>query len=120
MKSLFALILMLFLAGCHTSGDFVVPKGSKLYLDGRSKPVKIREVDGRVRTRPFGWNAMGIPPHRGVPYRLEQDGKTIKEGKLRVKFRASSIFWPPFAIIYWPTGLNGELVYDLVNDTQKP
>lgn len=120
MKKLFFLIVLLSTVGCHTSGDFIVPEGSKLYLDNRSKPVKIREVDGRVRTRPFGWNAMGIPPHRGVSYRLEKDGETIKEGKLRAKFRASSIFWPPFAILYWPTGLNGEITYDLIHDTQKP
>jgi hypothetical protein len=38
---------------------------------------------------------------------------------LRTKFRTVSIFWPPFAAIYWPMGFNPNVTYDLVNDTQE-
>ena len=35
-----------------------------------------------------------------------------------MKFRVVSIFWPPFADINWPMGLNPSLTYDLVNDSE--
>lgn len=105
--------------GCSTHARFVVPEGSKLYLDGRPGPEVIRS-DGLVKTRPFGWDAIGVPPVKGIPYRLEKDGQTIKEGRLRNVFRGASIFWPPvFGIIAWPTGLNRHIKYDLVNDRQE-
>ena len=70
--------------------------------------------DGTVTTKPFFWTAAG-----GVEYRLLKDGKVLKQGRLRPKFRVVSIFWPPVALIYWPMGLNPAITYDLVNDTQK-
>ena len=102
------------LAGCTTSGTFVVPPGTQLYIYRRPEPVAIGP-DGKVTTRPYFWTAAG-----GVPYRLEKDGAVVKQGKLRAKFRVVSIFWPPFADIYWPMGLNPALTYDLVNDKQEP
>ncbi len=39
-----------------------------------------------------------------MPYEIEKDGEIISEGKMRAKFRPASIFWPPFAILYWPIG----------------
>lgn len=42
----------------------------------------------------------------------------VKEGTLRVKFRVVSLFWPPFADLYGPMGLNPSLTYDLVNGTE--
>jgi hypothetical protein len=105
-------ISVLILAGCTTSGRFRVPPGTQLYLYRRPEPVVIA-ADGMVTTRPYFWTAAG-----GVPYRLERDGHVLKEGKLRVKFRVVSIFWPPFADIYWPIGLNPSLTYDLVNDSE--
>ncbi|MGZ5602355.1 MAG: hypothetical protein ACXWFX_17320, partial [Methylobacter sp.] len=74
---------------------------------------------GKVTTKPFFWTAAGIPPEGGIPYRLEKGGKVVKEGKLRTKFRTVSIFWPPFAAIYWPMGFNPDITYDLVNDKQE-
>lgn len=106
------------LAGCSTTGHFKVPANSELYIYERPEAVDISE-EGAVTTRPFFWTAAGIPPGGGIPYRLEQDGKTVKEGRLRTKFRVTSIFWPPFALIYWPMGFNPDITYDLVNDTQK-
>ena len=106
------------LSGCTTQGRFVIPEGSELYIYKRPVPVEIPE-NGVVKTKPFFWTAAGVPPGGGVPYRLEKDGKTIKQGRLRAKFRPVSIFWPPFALIYWPMGLNPTITYDLKNDTQK-
>ena len=48
-----------------------------------------------------------------------KDGTSVKKGILSTSFRVSSIFWPPYAFIYWPMGLRGGVVYDLVNDTEK-
>ena len=113
-----AILVSLIVSGCSTKGNFIVPDDSELYIYKRPQPVKI-EANGDVTTRPFFWTALGIPPRGGIPYRLEQNGKTIKEGKLRVSFRVVSIFWPPYAIIYWPIGFNPNITYDLVNDTQE-
>lgn len=106
------------ITGCSTRGTFVVPEGADLYIHHRSEPVVVKE-DGTVTTRPYSWSAMGVAPSGGITYRLEQDGEVVKEGKLRAVFRGASIFWPPYAIIYWPTGLNPHITYDLVNDTQE-
>lgn len=117
MKSIKASILLSLcitaVVGCSTTGTFVVPEGSNLYINQRQQPVEI-SANGQVSTKPYFWNAIG-----GVPYRLEKNGEVLKEGKLRAKFRPVSIFWPPYALIYWPAGLNPDITYDLVNDTQE-
>ncbi len=121
MKKLYVVLIMLVmtaLTGCTTTGHFKVPEGSQLYIYERPEPVNVG-TDGTVTTKPYFWTAAGMPPGGGVPYRLEKDGQTIKEGRLRAKFRVVSIFWPPFAAIYWPMGLNPNITYDLVNDTQE-
>ena len=117
-KIIFGIALSLFITGCSTTGNFVVPDDSELYIYKRPEPVNVGQ-DGSVTTQPFFWTAMGIPPGGGIPYRLEKDGEVLKEGRLRAKFRVVSIFWPPFAVIYWPTGFNSNITYDLVNDTQE-
>ncbi len=117
-KFLSVFCVLLFIVGCSTKGHFKVPEDTELYIYERTKPVDIKS-DGTVTTRPFFWTAAGVPPKSGIPYRLEKDGETVKEGHLRAKFRPVSIFWPPFAIIYWPMGLNPAVDYDLVNDTQN-
>lgn len=111
-----AAFLSLGLAACTTTGRFVVPQGSQLEVYRR--PVTVGS-DGRVVTRPFFWTAAGIPPGGGVEYRLLKDGKAIQQGRLRAKFRVVSIFWPPFALIYWPMGLNPDVTYDLVKGKQE-
>lgn len=114
MKSSFLFIAglasMLFF-GCATSARFTVPENSKLFIGNQPAPVVIA-ADGLVKTRPFFWDVAGS----GIPYRLEKDGTTLKEGKLRSQFRVVSIFWPPYAIIYWPMGFRKGMTYDLVND----
>lgn len=118
MKRIAILLMLLMVSACTTTGHFKVPEGSQLYIYKRPEPVDIK-ANGEVTTKPYFWTAAGIPPGGGVPYRLEKNGETIKEGKLRAKFRVVSIFWPPFALIYWPMGLNPDITYDLVNDTQE-
>lgn len=119
MKKLYLLIAaVIFLGGCTTTGHFKVPEGSQLYLYKHAQPEKI-SPSGEVTTKPFFWTVAGLPPSGGIPYKLEKGGKTLKEGKLRAKFRVASIFWPPFSFIYWPMGLNPEITYDLINDKQE-
>jgi len=118
MKILSIFLMILIVSGCTTTGHFKVPEGSQLYIYERPQPVDIK-ANGEVTTKPFFWTAAGIPPGGGIPYRLEKNGGALKEGKLRAKFRVVSIFWPPFALIYWPMGLNPDITYDLVNDTQE-
>ena len=103
--------LALGLVSCSTSGKFIIPEGSQLEIYQR--PVQL-EPDGSLEMKPFFWSAAG-----GVKYRLLKDGEVLKEGTLRAEFRVVSIFWPPFALIYWPMGLNPNITYDLVNDTQE-
>lgn len=118
MKKLYLVLIALLVSACTTTGNFKVPEGSQLYIYERPQAVNI-ESDGKVTTAPFFWTAAGMPPGGGVPYRLEKNGETIKEGRLRAKFRPVSIFWPPFALIYWPMGLNPDITYDLINDIQE-
>ena len=110
------LIAVFFIIGCSTHGTFKIPKDTQLEVYER--PVNVGP-DGLVETKPFFWTAAGIPPGGGVKYRLLKNGKVQKQGKLRAKFRVVSIFWPPFALIYWPMGLNPDITYDLVNDKQE-
>jgi hypothetical protein len=105
------------MAGCSTSGRFIIPEGTQLEVYSRS-PANV-SPSGRVVTRPFSYSAAGIAPEGGCPYRLVENNKIIKEGNLRVVFRPVSLFWPPFAFLYWPMGLNPNITYDLVNDTQE-
>ncbi|MGR9013380.1 MAG: hypothetical protein ACU83U_07030 [Gammaproteobacteria bacterium] len=117
-KMCLALVLLVMIAGCTTTGTFKVPDGTDLYIYKRPEPVDIK-ADGKVTTKPFFWTAAGVPPESGIPYRLEKNGEVVKEGRLRTKFRPVSIFWPPAALIYWPMGFNPEITYDLVNDKQE-
>ena len=95
------------LSGCFTVGKFKVPKDSSLYLQGSPTPVVI-SGEGVVTNRPFFWNAS-----KGVPYKLEKNNRVIKEGTLPVRFRVVSIFWPPYAFVYWPLGFDPHQTYDL-------
>ena len=118
-KAILPIMLVAAITGCTTTGHFVVPEGSELYLGGRSKPVTIEE-DGLVKTTAFGWGKSGFPPAHGIPYRLEKDGQTIQQGRLRTKIRVSSFFVPPFyGVFAYPVGLNSNITYNLVTGEQK-
>jgi hypothetical protein len=111
MKNLFAAIcLPLLIVACSTTTKVTIPQDSKLYVNDGKEPVVVK-TDGEVTTRPFFWTAMA-----GIPFRLEQNEKTIKQGKLQARFRPVSIFWPPYALIYWPVGFARD-EYDLTTDT---
>lgn len=118
-RASFVLASVLLVSACSTQGRFVVPAGSKLYLGGRPEPVKVQN-DGSVNVHAFGWDAMGVPPAKGIPYRLEQDGKTVQEGRLRAVLRVQSLFLPPVVgILTVPTGLNPNITYNLVTGKQE-
>ncbi len=104
-------LLGLGLASCTTTGRFVIPEGTELEVYRR--PVTVQS-DGTVISTPFFWTAVA-----GVEYRLVKEGAVVQEGRLRAKFRVVSIFWPPFAAIYWPMGLNPGITYNLVDGTQQ-
>jgi hypothetical protein len=108
---LLAVCLSVLVSACSTTSTIKVPGDSKLYINGNPEPVAIKD-NGEVTTRPFFWTAIA-----GIPYRLEQNEKVIKQGKLRAKFRPVSIFWPPYGAIYWPVGF-AQPEYDLTNATQ--
>jgi hypothetical protein len=117
-KRLSIAAIVVSMTACSTTGHFVVPQGSKLYLGGRPEPVKV-ENDGTVTTHAFGWESMGVAPEGGIQYRLEENGKTTQEGKLRVVLRVAAFFIPIFGIITVPAGLNPDITYDLVKGTQE-
>jgi hypothetical protein len=107
------------LSACSTQGHFVVPEGSTLYLGDRPEPVTVA-ADGTVRTQAFGWESMGVPPAKGIKYRLEKDGQTTQEGRLRPKLRVKAFFLPPIlGILAMPTGLNPDITYDLITGKQE-
>ncbi len=94
---------VLFLGGCSTSTRFVIPDGTRVYLPAKDMTF----AAGKAGARPFFWSSFG-----SIDYQLQKDGKTIKEGQLESDFRVWSIFWPPFAILYWPVGFEWNC-YDL-------
>jgi hypothetical protein len=105
--SLIALALV-FTVGCSTTSNFRIPADSTLMVTDRKVTT---DSEGNWKTSPFFWSEAG-----GAPYRLmDKDGNVIRTGKLKTQFRVASIFWPPFALIYWPMGLNGH-GYDLTKE----
>jgi hypothetical protein len=63
---------------------------------------------------------MGVPPAKGIKYRLEKDGKTLQEGRLRPVLRVKAIFLPPiFGILAVPAGLNPNITYNLATGKQE-
>lgn len=102
------LFFVLAATGCSTSAWFKLPEQSTISINDRPQEYS----QGLVKTRPYFWDRTS-----GVPYRLtDADGQTMAEGKLRTRFRVGSIFWPPYAVIYWPMGF-GQSCYDLTSQT---
>lgn len=92
-------------AGCHTGAQFKLPPDTQLEINGK---IAEKTEDGRMHTRPYFWNTTS-----GVHFDLrDKSGQIVRSGKLGTTFRPVSIFWPPFALIYWPMGLRHD-VYDL-------
>jgi hypothetical protein len=109
MKSLtlgIAIVALTLTIGCSTRGRFVLPPGTEVEIYER--PAVTPNSNGEIEMKPFFWTAIA-----GVPYRLVKDGTTLKQGKIRARFRVVSIFWPPFALIYWPVGFAPNMTHDL-------
>jgi hypothetical protein len=114
-KYVFAtLFLSAVLAGCHTSASFILPPNTDLMINGERIPFNAQDKAGRpmLERRPFFWSSIA-----GIEYRLVQGNKTVKKDRLPSSFRIVSIFWPPFAYIYWPVGFSFPC-YDL-SDVNK-
>ena len=109
-----AIIALLALAGCHTSASFLLPPNTALIINDERVPLDVKDKDGRVtlERRPLFWTSI-----IGIEYMLVQDDKVIKKGRLPSSFRIASIFWPPYAYIYWPVGFEFDC-YDL-SDPKK-
>jgi hypothetical protein len=112
-NTLLVLLALLTIAGCSTSASFKLPPNTSLLI--RSERVAFEpapDPSGRpvLETTPFFWDAV-----MDIKYSLVKDDKIVKEGKLPSQFRVISIFWPPFAYIYWPFGFRLNC-YDLTKD----
>jgi hypothetical protein len=113
MKSyaLSAIVFLVVLSGCHTSASFVLPPNTDLMINGEHITFDSRDSDGRQKFErtPFFWTSIA-----GIEYSLIQNDEIVKTGKLPSEFRIVSIFWPPYAFIYWPVGFLFDC-YDLSN-----
>lgn len=113
--------LLTAMVGCSTSSKFNIPAEHTLKVTDRTVST---DANGEWKTSPFFWDTTS-----GAPFYLyDKSGNMVRRGTLKMQFRPASIFWPPFAIIYWPMGLNkagydltkkgdGDLVRDLPNET---
>ncbi|MBI5204432.1 MAG: hypothetical protein HZA11_05895 [Nitrospirae bacterium] len=112
--ALSVIVVLLILSGCHTSTSFILPPNTDLMVNGERISIDSKDQDGRVKfeRRPFFWTSI-----IGIEYMLLQDDKMVKKDKLPSSFRISSIFWPPYAYIYWPIGFRFKC-YDL-SDPKK-
>ena len=108
-----ALLSVLMLAGCSTSASFKLPPNTNLLIKGERvtfRPVVDPLGYPVLETSPYFWDAIA-----DINYSLVQNDKVVKEGKLPSQFRIISIFWPPYAYIYWPFGFRLNC-YDLTKD----
>ncbi len=105
------LCLAVVLSACSTTTVFKLPPNADVRIYGREQ----LQGAGQQYTRPFFWTAIS-----GIEYEIiERDkGNVVQTGKLAPAFRVPSIFWPPYAIIYWPVGYGWEC-YDLTGDTPQ-
>jgi hypothetical protein len=107
------LLSVLVVAGCTTSASFRLPPDTTLLIKGERMTFEAKtDPQGYpvLETRPYFWDAVV-----DINYTLVQNDKVIREGKLPSQFRIISIFWPPYAYIYWPFGFRLNC-YDLTKD----
>ncbi len=112
---LLGVITLLVLSGCHTSASFILPPNTDLMINGERVTFDSKDDEGRpqLETRPFFWTSV-----IGIEYSLIQNDKVIKTDRLPASFRIASIFWPPYALIYWPMGFRFDC-YDLSDPAKK-
>ena len=111
--ALFIIVSITFIlcSACSTKTHFKVPPDCEVRINHNNEAHKT----GSVEIRPFFWTSKS-----GVKYELLESGesKILKEGELRTKFRVVSVFWPPYAAIYWPFGFACDC-YDFYNDENE-
>jgi hypothetical protein len=109
------MIVLLLLTGCHTTASFMLPPNTGIVIDGVRVADADRDEAGNIRLdrRPFFWDSIV-----GIKYELIQDDKVIKKDKLPSAFRVVSVFFPPYAILYWPVGFRFNC-YDLTNPKKE-
>jgi hypothetical protein len=110
-KWLVMVLVMIMFAGCSTSASFMLPPNTTMLINDERITFESKDEAGRpkyVRT-PFFWTSI-----MGIDYALLQDDKVIKKDRLPAEFRVVSVFWPPYALIYWPVGFHFEC-YDLTD-----
>jgi hypothetical protein len=113
-KALLVVMILAVLSGCHTTASFILPPNTNLVINGERVVFDSKDEAGRPQfeSRPFFWTSVA-----GIEYMLVQDDKVVKKDRLPASFRVASIFWPPYALIYWPVGF-GLDCYDL-SDPKK-
>lgn len=101
------LLLVVLFSGCETSTQFLLPHNTDIMIKEEKFSA---ENDGYadVTVTPFFWT--------GIGYRLVRGDKVVQEGKLDSHFRVASLFWPPYAIFYWPKGFSNDC-YDMTKIT---
>jgi hypothetical protein len=84
-------------------------------INGERVTFESKDEEGRPQfeTRPFFWTSIV-----GIEYSLIQGDKIAKSGKLPSSFRIWSVFFPPYAVIYWPFGFSFDC-YDLSNPQKE-
>ncbi len=112
-SAILAALIFVSAAGCSTTASFKLPPNTDLLIKGERVTFEDkRDSEGYpvLETRPFFWDSVA-----DIKYSLVQNDKIIKEGRLPSQFRIISIFWPPYAIVYWPFGFRLDC-YDLTKD----
>lgn len=111
------LLLFALLSGCSTSASFKLPPDTDLMIKGE-RVVFESEKDEKgnpiFKTTPFFWDVAA-----DINYSLVQKDKIVKQGQIPAQFRIISIFWPPYAFIYWPFGFRlncNDLTKDFVEE----
>jgi hypothetical protein len=109
------LIIFAVLSGCHTSASFILPPNTDLMINGERITFQSKDNEGRplFESRPFFWTSV-----IGIEYSLLQNDKIIRKDRLQSGFRVVSIFWPPYALIYWPLGFGFDC-YDLSDPNKE-
>jgi len=112
--TIFILLITAMVIGCSTTASFKLPPDTAMLIQGERISYASKDETGRPQysRSPFFWDSFN-----GIEYKLVQGDKTIKQGKLESQFRIISIFWPPYAFIYWPLGFRLNC-YDL-SDVNK-
>ena len=98
--------LVVLISGCTTSTTFLLPRNTDIIIKDE-KFTAAKNGFAEVTVRPFFWT--------GIHYQLVRGDKVVREGKLDSQFRIASLFWPPYAIFYWPKGFG----YDCYDMTKK-